>query len=580
MSPPVAPDAEQDLAGVPTDLSGLVTATRQAAELAGVTAPPPPWLPPLGEVVTVDHVLESFPQAAPGGDNLALPIGLADIPSRQCRVPALWDLAHGSHLAVAGSSRSGRSTVLRAVGGLIGRFCSPGDVHLYGIDCGSNALMPLSRLPHTGAVVTRDQADRLTRLTTRLKQVITARQERLAANGFADVAEQRAHTAGGEKLPYIVVLFDGWESFFQLYDQVDGGQLVSDWQQILQEGAGVGIRVCLTGDRSVLFGRLATFFADRLALKLQDQADYSAVGMKAAAVPAAMPPGRAFRSEGAVETQIALLDPDHAGKAQVQALHAIAGEARNTWGDLDPDAAPFRVDTLPARVAAPDLDSLAGVGPRGPGLRDSELAVAVGGDTLRVLGLDAYEHGPALLVAGPRRSGRSTTLRMLASSAMAKGWPVVTVTPRVSPLRTLSGPAVYGPFDGSCDEPDVKALLARLANTGPHLVLVDDFELLDVNGALSALLGNHVAAIRDTGAMLAAAAVPEDVARLFNGLGDKMRRVRSGFMLAPQAPEDLQAFGAQLPRSALGRVLPPGGGYLVRVASCLRAQVIWPGDIE
>ena len=34
------------------------------------------------------------------------------------------------------------------------------DLHLYGIDCGNGALLPLAELPHCGAVVTRTQTER------------------------------------------------------------------------------------------------------------------------------------------------------------------------------------------------------------------------------------------------------------------------------------------------------------------------------------------------------------------------------------------------------------------------------------
>ena len=54
--------------------------------------------------------------------------------------------------------------MLRQLAGEIARSVDPRDVHLYGIDCGNGALLPLVAMPHVGAVVTRDQADRVRRL--------------------------------------------------------------------------------------------------------------------------------------------------------------------------------------------------------------------------------------------------------------------------------------------------------------------------------------------------------------------------------------------------------------------------------
>ncbi len=85
-------------------------------------------------------------------------------PRQQLQVVESWDLVSGSHLMIAGQSRSGRSNSLRVLAGGIARLCSPEDVHLYGIDAGNNALLPLISLPHVGAVVTRTQTDRMYRL--------------------------------------------------------------------------------------------------------------------------------------------------------------------------------------------------------------------------------------------------------------------------------------------------------------------------------------------------------------------------------------------------------------------------------
>jgi S-DNA-T family DNA segregation ATPase FtsK/SpoIIIE len=79
----------------------------------------------------------------------------------QQQVPLCLDFEHGGHLIVAGAPRSGRSTVLRTLAGSIARHVSCRDVHLYVLDCGNAAMLPLADLPHCGAVVTRDQVDRV-----------------------------------------------------------------------------------------------------------------------------------------------------------------------------------------------------------------------------------------------------------------------------------------------------------------------------------------------------------------------------------------------------------------------------------
>ena len=96
----------------------------------------------------------------------------------------------------AGGPRSGRSQLLRTIAASAAVTLTPADVHIYGIDCGNGALLPLADLPHCGAVVTRTQGERATRLITRLGEEVSRRQELLAQGGFADIREQRAAAPG------------------------------------------------------------------------------------------------------------------------------------------------------------------------------------------------------------------------------------------------------------------------------------------------------------------------------------------------------------------------------------------------
>ena len=564
------PETSDDGATMPTDLARLVEAARQASVTTGIAAPPPPWLPPLDDVVTLDGVLADFPDAV-RPEQLVVPIGLSDVPSEQRRSPAVLDIAHMGHLAVLGAARSGRSTALRAIAGAIGRFVSPADVHMYGIDCGNNALLPLMQLPHVGAVITRDQSERMARFVTRLQRLIADRQQTLAQAGFADITEQRAYARPGQELPYILILFDRWESFTQVYESIDGGQLIDAWTHIVQEGHAAGVRVVVTGDRSLLLGRVGALFPDKALLKLTDDSDYSVIGMNSRQVPSTMVPGRCFWSDGVRETQFLLLDDDPSGTAQATALLGIATQAKQRWAGLPAATQPFRVDILPTRFTLDQMDAL----PHEQ-LAPEELPIAVAGDTLSLRAFHAINHGPGLLVAGPRQSGRSTVLRTFAFFAALEHWRIAVVTPRISPLRTLTGEAIVGQIGMDADPGEVAQLLADLrAGSSPSLVLVDDIELLASCAWLSDLLEQHLGQLRDTGHLLVGAGTSNAVRLAYAGLVPALKASRSGVLLSPDAG-DQELFGITLPRSALGTQLPAGGGFVVRAGQFERAQVIWP----
>lgn len=575
--PPKKAQAEED-ATTPTDLTSLVVACQEASESTGVKPPPSPWLPALDEVVTLEQVCEQFPETAPTSERLVIPLGLIDVPSQQRRGAATYSLEAGGHLAIAGAPRSGRSTVLRAFAGAVATHLSPEDVHLYGVDCGNNALLPLISMPHVGAVVKRDETDRMDRLVAQLRRVISERQQRLAEQGYADVTEQRRHSSPEERMAYVVVLFDRWEGFFQAYDPLDGGRLVQAWQQILQEGAAVGIRVVMTGDRTLTMGRMSTLLDDKLILRMTDPSDFGAIGMRPKDVPTSMPEGRGFRAEGVRETHIALLADDPGGTAQVAALHEIGKAAQERYASVPRDRRPFRVDLLPVRITGTEAAELAArEKEEGRKVPVTSLAVAVGGDTLSIRYLDAVEHGPGILIAGPRRTGRSTTLKQLGADALGKGWQVVVVTPRVSQLRSLIGQdGVHGPFDLASDSTETKELFTTLREgEAPVLTLVDDVELVGADGWLADLIVAQLEALRDSESLVAAAGSLSEMGQ-YRGPVAALKKAGSGVLLSPQGSQDADLFGAKLNRSVLGQPMPPGSGYLMTIGQAQRVQVILP----
>ncbi|WP_337063244.1 FtsK/SpoIIIE domain-containing protein [Kineococcus sp. G2] len=559
----------------PTDLALLVAGLRAAAERAGVPAPRRPWLPALPAVVVLPAA-----GAPVRGRVEPLVLGTVDLPREQRRAPSLLDLSAGTHLGVVGAARSGRSGALRAVAGAVAATCHPADVHLYGIDCGGGALLPLTSLPHTGAVVTRDQVDRLARLVDRLGEEVQRRQRALAEGGFASLAEQRAHAPQAGRLPHLVVLLDRWEGFVAAFEQLDGGRLVDAFQRVMAEGGAVGVTVVLAVDRSGLVGRVSALLDDKLVLRTTDPSDLSSIGIPVRDVPAAMPGGRGFRSgpqfEHPVETQVALLAADPRGTAQVAALQRLGKEAAARHGDLEESARPFRVDVLPTAL---DLDRARRDFPAGFARTDPSrvrLVVGVGGDTLGARWFDLAEEGPGLLVAGPRRSGRSTLLSVLADQALSAGMRVGTVTARRSPLRELPAhPGLVAALTADAERAEAQEAFEALApgaDAPPSLLLVDDLELLGQDGVLADGVTAHLERLRDSGCAVVAAGTLEELTSMYRGPVVALKRQRTGVLLSPRAAGDGDLFGVRLSRSALGG--PAGRGLLVRAGTGESVQVL------
>ncbi|GII90932.1 FtsK/SpoIIIE domain-containing protein [Sinosporangium siamense] len=539
-----------------TDLSMLADALASAAEFAGIARRPSPWLPPLPAQVELPE-----PVDAGGAEVPPLVFGVTDRPWAQDRLPLALDLVRGGHLLVAGAARTGRSTVLRTMAGSLAARASADDVHLHVIDCGSGALLPLVSLPHCGAVVTRDQLERVERLLTRLREEVGRRQRMLAEAGYASLAEMRA--GGGPRLPWLLVMLDRWEGFVGAFEGYDYGRLIDAFLQILREGPAVGLRAVVTSDRSGLLGQISTVFDDRLILRMGDIADYGLAGFPVKDLPSVLPPGRALAlgEHGLVESQIALLCPDPTGPGQVAALQTLARDAAPPLA-----AAPLRVDTLPLHITAAQAVEL------DPGFAAPSPLWAlfgVGGDALAPVGVDLLAHGPGAVVAGPARSGRSSTLLTAAESLLERGTPVVVVTPRRSPLRELEGrDGVRAVLTADGD------LRAATAELGSYVVLVDDAELISPDSPLGMALEETLRSGRDAEHGLIIAGTTGDLTSAYRGFAAEARKARTGLLLSVQSPADGDLFNVRLPRGAAGGT--PGRGLLVTVGTVTPMQAALP----
>ncbi|MCX4907944.1 FtsK/SpoIIIE domain-containing protein [Streptomyces sp. NBC_00878] len=567
--PPRAAQTDGDDGTMVTDLAVLVEAISAGAQQLGCVKPRSPWLPPIPPQVLTSE-LPALPEAGPGADTVRpVAFGLTDLPAQQARAPLALDLADGEHLMIAGGPRSGRSTALRTVAGALAQNCAPSDVHIYGIDCGANALLPLTSLPHCGAVVTRDQTARVDRLLGRLLDEVTRRQMFLAEKGQSSAAEQRAAAEPEDRLPWMVVLIDGWDAFRLAFENYDYGRLVEAAKRLFREGAAVGVKVVLATDRSGLMGEIASSFAERLVLRLADPQDYSFAGITPKDVPKEVPSGRALKGtdDGVQESQIALLAENPSGQAQVAALQEIA--RAQTWARPAPHQRPIRVDVLPARIKASEAMALQ---PDFVPPSDLWALFAAGGDELSPLGMDLEEAGPGFVISGPPKSGRSSTLVVAAMSLLRRGTEVVLITPRRSPLRDLaSEPGVLGTLDSEGSSDDLQALTGSAR--GPYVILVDDAELI-YDTPLDEALEEELRRGMDGGLGLIMAGAVDTLSSQYRGSVVQARRSRNGMLLSPQGTADGEMFNIRVSSNSGGG--PTGRGLFIRSGEAMPAQAVLP----
>jgi S-DNA-T family DNA segregation ATPase FtsK/SpoIIIE len=296
---------------------------------------------------------------------------------------------------------------------------------------------------------------------------------------------------------------------------------------------------------------IASLVRQRLALHLADKNDYSNFGVRSTAVPE-MVPGRALVAGTGQVVQVAR---PHDG--------AAAAAVRIAAAHPTPSRPPLRIEPLATELRFAELGAAAQLENR-PWL----VPVGVAERTRAAAGLVVYQ-GEHALVAGPARSGKSTTLLTIAAACRASrpGITVAAVAGPRSPLR-------HDPLVDEVVPPSgVGERLGPLVEGvhGPVLVLVDDAESLDdVGGVLDRL------STSDRPDLLFVAAGRNDGIRSgYSHWTRPLRRSKLGVLLRPDVDLDGDILGAQLPRRAPVAMVT-GRGYLASSGEVDLVQVALP----
>lgn len=527
-----------------TDLDAIVGLLRKAGDLLSVERSPSPWLPPLPRAITVD-LASTGSGGGPAGALLPAVIGREDLPAEQRQRDALWALDRDGNIGIMGAARSGRTTALRTMLTALASSASPSDVHIYCLDFGNGGLLPLRDLPHCGAVALRTEPERVERLLDKLTEELRRRQEVLARQGVADIAEQRRRASMGKRLPYVVAALDRWDSF-QADFSADALTHVRDGVlRLVREGLGAGMRFVITGDAAMDTHRVAQTFERRLVLRLSNRQDYKRlIGLDPKRLPEELAPGRGYWAEGLVECQVGMLGTDVSGEAQGEAVREVARQVMSRWPAAERHNVAMRVDVLPTSIDIDDVWEQAA--PTGP----LWVLVGVGGDDVAPIGVDLGTDGPGFVIGGPPKSGRSSLLLTLATSVLRTGANVLVLTPRASPLTSLAEkPGVLGVHTGL--DLDVDALMAQLEQSDqPVLVVADDAEQLvgtQAEGVLEAAL-----ALPGRRALALSGRIDE-LSNLSRGFVPKARRSEQGVLLSPTTVLHQGLLGLRLQRSQLGK---------------------------
>lgn len=473
-----APNASKSVLRM--SLSALTDDTRRTHQI---------WLPPLPAAVDLGVLLPDLAEDGgkgltaswAGAGTLIVPMGIVDLP-RQQRYDGLMLGLSGDkgNVAMCGGPQTGKSTFLATFLLSLAVTHTPDQAHVYCLDYGGG-LADLAGLPHVGAVISRADHERSSRLIAFLLDLISERER--DRHDDTD-AEPRAGASGADR---------GAEVFLCVDSMADLRAERPDFEdaiaQIANRGLSVGVHVLITASRwADIKPSIRDSLGNRIELRLNEPAD-SLVDRPAARTIPAGAPGRGI-VEGGMFVQYALPILRHGG--EVLGTRAAVERIRAAWHGAC--APPVRMlprllvfDALPT----PGTDELPGV----PlGVTEADLLPAY---------VDLTGVEPNLLILGDARSGKTNLLRLALAGLLGRATPdntrIAVVDYRRGLLdavdeRFLHGYAGSAPAASAVVDDLATLLTHRLPGadltasqlrsrswwSGPEVYLVvDDYDLVD-----------------------------------------------------------------------------------------------------
>jgi S-DNA-T family DNA segregation ATPase FtsK/SpoIIIE len=547
-APASVPDQQRDLG--PNDQQRLVATMIGAHGLAGIPNPRRPWLDELAPVYDLSRLRQRT--------DAELLLGVADVPERQEQSTQYFRPDVDGHLAIFGTSGSGKTTVLRTLASAAAITPRGGPVHVYGLDYGAGSLRILDRLPHVGAIVTGEDTERIIRLFRTLQGELERRAAAWAEVNAAGISEYR-QLAGRPAEPRILLLIDNFTNFKDDFEVAAGrAQWYDVFRDVLADGRRLGIHVALTADRAgAVPTSIAASIQRRVVLRLADDG-YGTLGVPGDILTPASPPGRAIVD--GLEAQIAILGGTTSVSEQGEALGKLA-EAMTRAGVA---AAPA-IGSLPKEYAQSSLPASVADQPV-LGISDVDL------------GPYPFEPSGTVLLAGPPASGRTTALQSIATAlARADGdTRLYYIGNGRSPLARLElwADTATTPDEAAALARDLAAAVTDPDTEGRIAVFVEtigDFLQTPADGPLVEL----TKAVRRSDHLLVAEAETSAWGSSWPLFGE-VKNGRRGILLQPEAIEGDILLKTALPRMARSE-FPPGRGVYIARGQHARVQLPLPG---
>lgn len=337
-------DKQDEIGKTVTELEAVIEYIHAYTEAEEIEALPSPWLPPLEAKIYLQTLTErNFKELWEEPKQSLLPvIGMADFPDEQDQRPLALPLTKDGHVAVFSSPGYGKSTFLQTIVMDLARVHSPGDLHVYLLDFGTNGLLPLKDLPHVADTMLIDEDEKIHKLIRILESKMRARKKLLSTYGVATI--DMYEKASGSTVPNIVVVLDN-------YDAVKEADFVEPFERMLtqlaREGSGIGVHLLTTASRkNALRVPLLSNIKTQLALYLIDDLEARSIVGKSQLEPEELQGRGLIKLEDVVAFQTALPVEAESTLDMITGIQKEAKAMNAHWQGERPEAIPMMPDDV------------------------------------------------------------------------------------------------------------------------------------------------------------------------------------------------------------------------------------------
>ncbi len=365
------------------------------------------WLPPLDVPDTFDQLLPDLAvdpdlglvsRAWRSRGPLRFPLGTVDMPREQKREILQADLSGAAgHVAIVGSPRTGKSTLLRAVVTGLALTHTPREVQIYVLDFGGGTFTGLRDLPHIAGIGTRSEPDVVTRIAAEVAGIVDLREQYFRAHGVDTIETYRTRRALGEVddgYGDVFLVVDGWSTIRADFDELEG-----ELQTLAQRSLTFGVHLVTSATRWMDYRTgVRDILGTRFELRLGDAMDSEIDRKLAANIPVERPGRGIMAAKYHFLAGLPRIDGDHEPSSLGSGVQKLVRAVADAWtGESGP-----KLRLLPTTIS---MDQVRALAPDSP-----TLLLGINERALAPVGIDV-QRDPHLLVFGNGQSGKSALLR-------------------------------------------------------------------------------------------------------------------------------------------------------------------------